>query len=106
MTVYGAVRQLSGGVAIDLEVIPGSKSIKVPSGYNPWRKRIEVRLTQAAQKGKANRQLIQKLSEVLKLKESDLILISGQTSHKKTVLIKGMDAEQILTLLDPMIESD
>ncbi|MEA3295086.1 MAG: DUF167 domain-containing protein [Euryarchaeota archaeon] len=99
MTITDAVKKSSNGVIIDLEVIPESKNVKIISGYNPWRKRITVKLTQPPQKGKANKQLIEELSKILMVSESDITLISGQTSHKKTVLIKGMEVKQVLDLL-------
>ncbi|TKY92134.1 MAG: hypothetical protein C5S46_02150, partial [Candidatus Methanomarinus sp.] len=52
MTITDAVKKSSNGVIIDLEVIPESKNVKIISGYNPWRKRITVKLTQPPQKGK------------------------------------------------------
>ena len=57
-----AVRESGSSVLIDIEVTPGSKVLQVPSGYNEWRKRIEVKLSQNAQKGKANEQLIGEIS--------------------------------------------
>jgi uncharacterized protein (TIGR00251 family) len=100
MTITDAVKKSFDGVIIDLEVIPASKTVKVVSGYNPWRKRITVKLTQAAQKGKANKQLIVELSKILMVSESDITLISGQTSHKKTVFIKGVEVKQVLDFLE------
>ena len=100
MTIRDAVKKSHDGVIIDLEVIPASKIVKVVNGYNPWRKRITVKLTQPPQKGKANKQLIVELSGILMVRESDIALISGQTSHKKTVFIKGVEVKQVLDLLD------
>jgi uncharacterized protein (TIGR00251 family) len=99
MSIKDAVRESGNGVLIDIEVTPGAKTLKVPSGYNPWRKRIEVRLSRDAQKGKANQQLIKELSGMLGIKENDVILISGHTAHKKTVLVRGMNLEQVLDLM-------
>jgi uncharacterized protein (TIGR00251 family) len=104
MSVSDALRKSSDGVCIDIEVIPASRIIRV--GYNLWRKRIQFRLTQAAQKGKANKQLIAELSKVLNIKESDITLISGQTSHKKTIQIRGVDIDYVLSLLIPIIENN
>ncbi|HUW66783.1 MAG TPA: DUF167 domain-containing protein [Candidatus Nanoarchaeia archaeon] len=101
-----ALRESSNGVIIDLEVTPGSRIVQVPSGYNSWRKRIEVKLTQAAQKGKANQQLLEKLSEIFGIGTSDIIVVSGQTSHKKAVHIRGMSLEQVIVLLTPLLEND
>lgn len=43
-----AIRQTSVGVILDLEISPGANETSV-HGYNPWRKRIEVRLSERAQ---------------------------------------------------------
>lgn len=104
MSVKDAVREGGDGVLIDIEVTPGTKTVKVPSGYNPWRKRIEVRLSREAQKGKANQQLIRELSGMLGIKENDVTLISGHTGHKKTVRIRGMNLEQVLNLMESLID--
>ena len=106
MPFSDALRESSNGVIIDLEVTPGSRIVQVPSGYNSWRKRIEVKLTQAAQKGKANQQLAEKLSEILGIGTSDITLVSGQTSHKKAVHVRGMSVKQVIVILTPLIEDD
>jgi len=104
MSVKDAVREGDEGVLIDIEVTPGTKTVKVPSGYNPWRKRIEVRLSREAQKGKANQQLIRELSGMFGIKENDVTLVSGHTGHKKTVHIRGMNLEQVLNLMESLID--
>lgn len=104
MSVKDAVREGGDGVLIDIEVTPGTKTVKIPSGYNPWRKRIEVRLSREAQKGKANQQLIRELSGMLGIKENDITLISGHSGHKKTVHIKGMNLEKVNSLMESLID--
>jgi uncharacterized protein (TIGR00251 family) len=104
MSVKDAVREGGDGVLIDIEVTPGTKTVKIPSGYNPWRKRIEVRLSREAQKGKANQQLIRELSGMLGIIENDITLISGHSGHKKTVHIKGMNLEQVNSLMESLID--
>ena len=104
MSIKNAVREGDDGVLIDIEVTPGTKTVKIPSGYNPWRKRIEVRLSRQAQKGKANQQLIRELSGILGIKENDVTLVSGHTSHKKTVCIRGMNPEQVNNLMETLID--
>lgn len=104
MSIKDAVREGNDGVLIDIEVTPGTKTVKVPSGYNPWRKRIEVRLSREAQKGKANQQLIRELSGMLGVSENDVTLISGHTGHKKTVHIRGINLEHVLNLMDSLID--
>lgn len=101
-----AVRESPDGVVIDLEVTPGTHTIKVPSGYNHWRKRIEVKLTQSAHKGKANKQLITELSKILTIRIADITLVSGHSSHKKSVHIRGLHKVHIIDAFDPLIEKD
>lgn len=104
--VSDAIRQSRDGVVIDIEVTPGTKNTQVPSGYNPWRKRIEVRLSEPAQKGKANQQLLERFTSVLCVKASDVTLVSGPASHRKAVHVRGLQVEQVLELLSPLLEKD
>jgi len=93
-----AVRQTGDGVVLDLEISPGTKETAV-HGYNPWRKRIEVRLSERAQKGKANEQLISFISDLFNVNSRDVRIITGSTNSKKSVLIAGAQMPDILKLL-------
>ncbi len=93
-----AVRQTGDGVVLDLEISPGAKETAV-HGYNPWRKRIEVRLSERAQKGKANEQLISFISGLFNVNSRDVRIITGSTNSKKSVLIAGAQLPYILKLL-------
>ena len=106
MPISDAIRKFHDGVVIDIEVTPGTKMTKVPSSYNTWRKRIEVRLSEPAQKGKANQQLLERMASVLGVKVPDITLVSGQTSHRKTVHVRGLQVEAVLELLSPLLEKD
>ncbi len=93
-----AVRQARDGVILDLEISPGAKTSAV-SGYNPWRKRIEIRLSEPAEKGKANAELISFLSGVFKINSRNIQIITGTTNSKKSVKIIGANAPDILNAL-------
>ena len=93
-----AVRQTSEGVVLDLEISPGAKKTTV-HGYNPWRKRIEIRLSERAQKGKANEQLISFLSDLFHVNSRDIRIITGSTNSKKSLLIVGAKMPEILNIL-------
>ncbi|HJH31068.1 MAG TPA: YggU family protein [Methanosarcinaceae archaeon] len=99
MAIEDAVKESKNGVIINLEVNPGSRSICIPSGYNDWRKRIEVKLTRNAQKGKANEQLIENLSDMFGLSTSDIEITSGAKSGKKSVIVRGIDYNDVITIL-------
>ena len=99
MPLDDAIKQSKDGVVIDFEVTPGSKSICIPSGYNEWRKRVEVKLSQNAQKGKANEQLIENLSILFGVSTSNIVIASGTKSSKKSVIIEGVDYDKVVNVL-------
>jgi len=93
-----AVRQVEDGVILELEISAGAKETTV-QGYNPWRKRIEMRLSERAQKGKANAELISFLSLLFNVHSRNIQIISGSTNSKKSVKIIQAQAEDILKIL-------
>lgn len=98
MSFEEAISDLGSSVIVDIEVTPGSRSISVPSGYNEWRKRIEVKLTKNAQKGKANEQLVECLAELFEISSSDILINSGATSSKKSLLLNGVSYQQAVSV--------
>ncbi len=93
-----AIKPSHDGVILDLEISAGAKETAV-HGYNPWRKRIEIRLSERAQKGKANAELISFLSDLFKVNSGNVRIIAGLTNSKKSVKITGMDATMVLRIL-------
>ncbi len=93
-----AIKLSKDGVILDLEITPGSKETSI-HGYNPWRKRIEVRIAERAQKGKANAELILFLSDLFKIPSNNIEIISGATSSRKSVMIFHGSHDDILEAL-------
>ena len=93
-----AIRQVEDGVILELDISAGSKETAI-KGYNPWRKRIEIRLSERAQKGKANTELMFFLSNLFKVHSRNVEIISGSTNSKKSVKIIQAQAEDILKIL-------
>lgn len=98
-TLDDAIERHPDGVVLHIDVIPGSSELVVPAGFNAWRGSIEVRLTERADKGKANRQLLQEISRAFGLTQSDVEIVSGHRSQRKVVLMRGIDAESVLAAL-------
>ncbi len=94
-----AIKETLDGVILDLEISPGAKEIAV-QGYNPWRRRIEIRLSERAEKGRANDQLISFLSGLFKVNSRNIQITAGLTSSKKSVKIIGAKAQDILKILN------
>ncbi len=103
MSFEDALKKLQGGVIIEIDVSAGSKSPAVPSGYNPWRKRVEVRLSHNAQKGKANEELIYKFARLFDLKLSDVIILNGLHNSKKTLLFENIDYYNVFYVLNEIL---
>ncbi len=93
-----ALKQVDDGVIIELNISPGAKKTAI-HGYNQWRKRIEIRLSEKPQKGKANAELIYFLSTLFDVQAMDIQIISGSTNSKKSVLIMHARIEDILRIL-------
>lgn len=98
MSFEEAITDMGSGIIVDIEVTPGSRSISVPSGYNEWRKRIEVKLTKNAQKGKANEQLVECLADLFGISSSNILINSGATSSKKSLLLKGVSYKKAVSV--------
>jgi len=99
MPFTDAIRSSKDGSVIDFEVSPGSKSLEVPSGYNQWRRRIEVRLKAQPEKGKANDELIKALSDLFKIPSTSIEITSGATNSRKSILVHGISAEAAAEVL-------
>lgn len=93
-----AVKHAKDGVILDLEISTSAKETAV-HGYNPWRKRIEVWVSEKPEKGKANAELISFFSGLLRVNSRNVQIIAGLTSSKKSVKIIGVNAPDILKVL-------
>ncbi len=94
-----AIRQTEDGVILDLEISAGAKETRI-YGYNQWRKRIGIKLSERAEKGKANAELISFLSGLFGVNSGNIRITSGLTSSKKSVKIIDIKAIDILKVLD------
>ncbi len=90
-----AVRESKDGVLIDLTVSPNAKKTEMV-GYNEWRKTIEVRVKSPPKGGKANAELIEFFRRIF---GCNVEIVRGQTSTHKTILIKGLNKNEVLEIL-------
>ena len=65
---------------------------------------LKVSVTQAPDKGKANRALAELLAKKLGLKKSQVELVSGETSRKKRFLVRGLGVEELAARIDQVAE--
>ena len=88
------------GLTIQFEVTPGSSKLEVPSGFNPWRKTLEARLTEEPTKGRANRQLVEEVARKLGIPERNVEVLSGHKSTRKVLLVTGLNPDDAIDRLN------
>ena len=90
---------LDGRILIDIEVQPASKRTEV-SGFNEWRNRLSIAVTEQAKDGRANRAVVQIISKLFEVEKSSVEIVQGHTSRMKQVKITGKNTEYITRLID------
>ena len=65
---------------------------------------LKVSITAPAQKGKANKSLINMLSKMLGVSKSSITIQSGFKSKIKTLLLKEVDIQAVKTLIHSRLE--
>ncbi len=88
------MKEQDDGILINIEVKPGARTTGI-EGIDEWRGNIEVRLKARAEKGKANKELIQLLSSLLSLPTSSIVIVGGKKSRRKNIKILGLKAEEV-----------
>lgn len=102
MDVAKAVRPTrDGGVAIDVEVVPGARESRFPAGYNAWRARIEAKVRAPPEDGQANAELVRLVATALGVAPARVRVTSGATSRRKTITVDGLSPDDILRRLQP-----
>jgi uncharacterized protein (TIGR00251 family) len=91
--MVAAIWESEKGTFLRVIVRPNSKEKKFIGGVTS--EAIYINLRSPAREGKANSELLKKLSKTLKLSTADISLVAGHKSREKTVLIIGIDAEQL-----------
>src|SRR5436190_16363729 len=80
------------GVILPVRAQPGASKSGIRGEQNGA---LKVSITQIAEKGKANKSLIDVLAKGLGLKRSQIELISGQTQPQKKFLLRGMTQAEL-----------
>ncbi len=97
--INDAVKNSVHGVIIRVHVVPGSSETLFPAGYNPWRNCIETKVQSAAQENKANIEIIETIAWFFGLPARNVLLVSGEKSREKTLVLKGISLDSVLKKL-------
>jgi uncharacterized protein (TIGR00251 family) len=88
-----AIWETEGGILLKVIVRPKSREKNLVSEISP--EVIVVNLQSPAREGKANSELIKRMSKVLSISTSSITLVAGHKSKEKTLLVQGLSLEDI-----------
>lgn len=80
------------GVVLPVRAQPGARSSSIRGEQQGA---LKVAVTQVAEKGKANKAVIELVSKALGLRRSQIELLSGPTSHDKRLLIREITLAEL-----------
>jgi uncharacterized protein (TIGR00251 family) len=89
------------GTILPVRARPGARRNAIDS---PQDGMLKVSVTQAPEKGKANKALIELLAKGLSLRKSQIDLISGETSAHKRFLVRGIKPDELLRRIKAVLE--
>ena len=93
----GPVWMSEKGTFLRIVVKPNSKKKELIEEIS--RNVITINLESTAQKGKANSELLKRLSKKLEISTSDISIVSGHKSREKILLIENLSKEEVEKIL-------
>ena len=91
------LKETKDGVLIKIYVQPKAKKNEIDR-VDEWRGRLKVRIKAPPVEGKANKELVKFLSKLL---GAEVILVRGETSREKDLLVRGAGKEEVMGKLGP-----
>ncbi len=89
-------REMEDGIVVSVKVQPNSSKDWVVGEYAD---QIKIAVTVAPEKGKANKAVIKLFAKLLGIKNSDVQIISGETSRDKELFIRNITEEDLHRLV-------
>ena len=98
-----AVTETAGGVLLDVEVSAGSRQMRFPAGFNPWRTTILCKVPESPRDGKANAAVLALIADTLRVPVSRVQIRSGSTSHTKKIFVAGITRSDAILRLSEIL---
>jgi hypothetical protein len=92
-----AIEDVEGGVVFTAKVVPGSSRTKAAGLLGDM---VKIKVAAVAERGKANRCLVEFLAKTLGVKTSAVSIISGLTNPVKRIKVIGVCAESLMKRLN------
>ena len=94
------LKSVSAGIVLPVQVSPGASRARILGEHDG---RLKLAVSAAPERGKANQAVLKLLAKALKLKRSQLSIVGGTTSHRKTVQVQDLTAKQLAAKLDATV---
>jgi len=98
VAVSDILRERTGQVEIDIIVSANAKTSAVV-GLDVWRKRLMISVRTPPEKGRANKEVCEVLSDFFR---ADVKILKGQRSRLKTILVEA-DIDNVVSRLEGFV---
>ena len=88
----------SQSIRLEVKITPGSSLNQIVGFRDDI---LHVKIAAPPVRGKANKELIDFLSDVLGIRKSCVSILKGETSHHKVISISGLSHDEISRRLSP-----
>lgn len=96
-----ALEQHPQGVIIPVKAQPGARRNGLAGEHAGA---LKVQVTQAPERGKATNAVLDTMADALRLKRSQVSLLSGATSPQKRILVSGVSLADLAERLRSLLE--
>lgn len=86
------IRKVPEGVELTVWVQPGAQRTGIVGHHGDA---VKIRVAAQAKEGLANKALVELLAESLGISKTQIQIVRGEKSRKKTVLIRGLNGEDL-----------
>lgn len=97
-----ALEDHAGGVILPVRAQPGSRANGLKGEQNGA---LKVAVTQVAEKGKANKAIVEVLCKELGLRKSQIELLSGETAAQKRFLVREISRDELQAKISAALPS-
>ena len=88
------IKETKDGLTVQIKISPNASKNEIVKDETG----IKIKLTAQPIEGKANKALIEFLSKQFKIAKTSIIILKGETSKDKTLLIKVSESDKITLL--------
>ena len=97
--IEDSIKKHRDGALLDIFVTSGANAVVFPAGYNPWRKRVEIKVRSEAKDNKANMEVIKTVAEYFHKPTRNVLITSGGKKREKTLFVEDILVDDIVKKL-------